>query len=72
MPLPLRHVIGGVVLLGTAGAVAGLIVGLVVYAPTAWFAVFEVGVPAALAGGVIGLGSGAVAMGVRAARGSRA
>ena len=71
IPLPMRHVVGGAILLGAIGCIAGLIVGLVVYAPTAWFAVFELGVPAALVGGLLGLASGVLTMGGRAARGSR-
>jgi hypothetical protein len=31
------------------------VVGLQVYAPTAWFAIFEVGLPSALLGSVLGL-----------------
>lgn len=60
-PLPLRHVIAGGVLLGVIGAAVGLIVGVVVYVPTAWFAMFELGVPAAVFGGTLGLVSGIVA-----------
>ncbi len=41
---------------GVIGLVAGLVRGLTVYAPTAWAAAFEVGIPAAVAGAVIGLG----------------
>jgi hypothetical protein len=41
---------------GFLGLVAGFIRGLTVYAPTAWAAAFEVGIPAAVAGLVIGLG----------------
>lgn len=37
------------------GGIVGLVIGLLVYAPTAWFAVIEVGVPAAVVGGVGGL-----------------
>ncbi len=45
--------------LGAAvGGIVGLIVGLLVYAPTAWFAVFELGVPAAIVGGFGGLLTG--------------
>jgi riboflavin transporter FmnP len=40
---------------GVIGAIVGLVVGLLAYPPTAWFAVFELGVPAAIAGGVVGL-----------------
>jgi ABC-type uncharacterized transport system permease subunit len=45
---------------GGIGAIAGLILGLVANPPTAWFAVFEVGLPAAVVGGVIGLIAGLV------------
>lgn len=72
IPLPLRHVVGGAILLGAMGGVAGLIVGLGVYAPTAWFAVFELGIPAGFVGGFLGLISGVVAKPVQAARSSRA
>jgi hypothetical protein len=47
------------VILGALFAgVTGEIVGLVVYAPTAPFAAVELGFPAALAGGVVGLVAG--------------
>lgn len=39
---------------GGLGSVAGLAIGLAVYPPTAAFAVIELGIPAAAAGGVIG------------------
>jgi hypothetical protein len=42
------------------GAIVGLIVGLVVYAPTAPFAVVELGFPAAIVGGVVGLIAGVI------------
>jgi hypothetical protein len=66
--LPMRHVIAGVILLGVLGAIAGLVIGLIVHAPTAWFAVFEVGIPASVVGGILGLISGGLTMGVRAVR----
>jgi hypothetical protein len=44
----------GTICLGSLGAIAGLIQGLRVHPATAWFAVFELGLPAALAGAVIG------------------
>jgi hypothetical protein len=40
------------------GAVAGLVIGLIVFAPTAVFAVVELGLPATIIGGVIGLLAG--------------
>jgi hypothetical protein len=42
------------------GAVVGLVVGLIVYAPTAPFAVVELGLPATIVGGVIGLLAGVI------------
>lgn len=41
---------------GALGLVAGLVRGLEVYAPTAWAAMFEVGIPSAGVGAVIGFG----------------
>lgn len=54
-PLPARCAIAGAASVGVIGAIVGLVVGLLAYPPTAWFAVFELGVPAAIAGGVVGL-----------------
>jgi hypothetical protein len=51
------------------GAIAGLIVGLRVNPPTAWFAVIEVGVPVALAGGLAGLVGGSIVAASRRLRG---
>jgi hypothetical protein len=39
---------------GVIGAIVGLIIGLGVRAATAWFAAFELGVPAAIGGGFVG------------------
>ena len=58
--LPLRCTWTGMTLAGTAGAIAGLVVGLHVYAATAWFAMFEVGVPAAIVGGAVGCLTGCI------------
>jgi hypothetical protein len=55
----------GAVLAGGLGAITGLVIGLHVYAPTAWFAVLELGVPAAIAGGLLGFLSGAAAAALR-------
>ena len=71
LPLPLRASVAGALVLGALGGVCGLVLGLSAYPPTAWFAVFEVGVPAALAGGVGGLVAGGLlwlARGTRAGR----
>jgi hypothetical protein len=51
--------------LALAGAVAGLIIGLEVHAQTAVFAMFEVGVPAAIVGVVLGSLIGTIAVAVR-------
>jgi hypothetical protein len=40
---------------GALGLVAGFIRGLFVYAPTSWAAAFEVGIPAAVVGALLGL-----------------
>jgi hypothetical protein len=48
-------------LFGVAGLVLGLVRGLTVYAPTAWAAMFEVGIPFA----VVGVTVGFVIVGVR-------
>jgi MFS family permease len=40
---------------GVVGGVVGLVVGLHVNPRTAWFAVFELGIPAAVVGGLLGL-----------------
>ena len=55
LPIPLRHTVIGAVALGVAGAIVGLAIGLWTYVPTAWAAIFEVGIPAALLGAVLGL-----------------
>jgi hypothetical protein len=60
MPVVVAAVLVGAVLLGAAGGVTGLCVGLLAYPPTAWFAVLEVGVPAGVLGSVLGLIVGVV------------
>jgi hypothetical protein len=57
----LRWAVIGATLAGLIGGVVGLILGLRVHPPTAWFAIFEVGVPASILGGLVGLASGAIA-----------
>jgi len=44
----------GMLLAGAAGAIVGLLVGLLVYAATAWAAMFELGLPAAVVGAAAG------------------
>jgi hypothetical protein len=55
LPLPLRVSISSALILGAIGGLCGLMVGLVAHPPTAWFAVLEVGLPAAAVGGAGGL-----------------
>jgi hypothetical protein len=60
LPLPGRWAVVGATCAGVIGAVAGLVIGLIVYAPTAPFAVVELGLPATIIGGVIGLLAGVI------------
>jgi hypothetical protein len=46
--------------LGVPGALVGLAIGLWTYDPTAWAAIFEVGLPAAFLGAALGLVSGSL------------
>lgn len=65
LPSATRCAVIGALLAGVPGALAGLVVGLAVHPATAWFAVFELGVPAAALGTLLGL---IVALGARVAR----
>jgi len=60
-PLPVRWALIGATVAGLVGGVAGLVIGLHVHAATAWFAVFELGLPAGFAGAILGLLAGCVA-----------
>jgi hypothetical protein len=64
LPVLARFVVVGGSVAGVIGCVVGLVIGLGVYAPTAWFATFEVGIPCAVAGSILGLVVGAVAAAV--------
>ena len=57
----------GLIVLGLAGAVVGLIRGLS-YPPTAWFAVIEGGLPSAIVGALLGGTVGYVAQVIRRRR----
>jgi hypothetical protein len=65
MPIVLRFAVIGSMAVGILGALVGLILGLRAYPPTAWFAVFEVGVPAGMAGAVVGAVVGLVGVVIR-------
>jgi hypothetical protein len=65
LSIPLRFAVVGAALLGLVGGVVGLVVGLRTYVPTAWAAVFEIGIPAAALGAVLGLAAGSVAVAAR-------
>jgi hypothetical protein len=61
LPIVARFAILGAAMASLIGGLAGLIVGLIAYPPTAWFAVLELGIPAGLLGGVVGGLTGLVA-----------
>lgn len=65
MPIVARFAVIGSTAVGILGAVVGLILGLRAHPATAWFAVFEVGVPAAMAGAVVGAVLGLVGVVIR-------
>ena len=71
LPLPGRWAVIGAASVGMIGAVVGLVIGLIVYAPTALFAVLELGLPAAIIGGLIGLSTGVIVMAGRLIKQSR-
>ena len=52
--------IAGMLLGGVAGVLIGLVVGLHVHAATAWAAMFELGIPGAVAGAGVGFLFGCV------------
>ena len=69
---PARWAILGAASVGILGAIAGLIVGFFVYAPTAVFAMIELGLPATIVGGIVGLLFGSMlAAGRRISRSSQ-
>ena len=68
--MPTRWAAIGLVSALILGGTVGLVVGLDANSSTAWFAVFEVGLPSAVLGGLLGLVSGTIATGIRAHAGS--
>jgi hypothetical protein len=66
LPLLLRYAVTGAVALGLLGAAVGLVLGLRAYAPTAWAAVFQVGLPATVLGAVGGAAVASVVLLVHA------
>jgi hypothetical protein len=62
LSLPARWAVVSASSVGVVGAIVGLVIGLLTYAPTAPFALVELGLPAALAGGVLGLVASLVVM----------
>ena len=54
MPLVLRFAVVGSTAALLLGGLLGLVLGLLAYPPTAWLAVFEVGIPAGILGAVFG------------------
>jgi hypothetical protein len=63
--LPVRWAGIGAASAGMVGGVAGLVVGLKAHPPTAWFAIFELGIPGGAVGGLVGLVAGTIAFGIR-------
>jgi hypothetical protein len=62
MPLVPRFAVVGATTMGALGGLMGLILGLRAHPATAWFAVFEVGAPATIAGGIVGALVGLIAV----------
>ena len=67
MPLVPKFAIVGAAAAFLLGGLAGLVVGLLAYPPTAWFAVVEAGIPAAILGAVGGALTGVIAVAIRRA-----
>ena len=54
VPIAPRCAIFGSLIGGAVGGIVGLVLGIHAYPPTAWFAVFEVGIPGGVVGGLVG------------------
>jgi len=61
MPIVPRFAVVGATAAFLLGALIGLVIGLIAYPPTAWFALLEVGVPVGILGAVVGALTGLVA-----------
>lgn len=60
LPRPASLLLFGALLGGTIGCITGLVVGLNVHPPTAWFATLEIGIPGLLAGALLGTIAGLI------------
>jgi hypothetical protein len=60
MPILVRWITVGALLAGVTGGIAGLVIGLFAYPPTAPVAAVEIGFPAFFAGGLVGLVVGTI------------
>ena len=65
LPFLARFTVVGAVGAFILGALVGLVVGLHAHAATAWFAVFELGIPAGVLGAILGAIAGVVAGAIR-------
>ncbi len=65
LPLLSRTVVISATFAGVAGAIVGLVLGLRTHAPTAPFAVVELGLPATIVGALAGLAIGSVILASR-------
>jgi hypothetical protein len=61
MPMLARWVTVAALFAGVTGGIVGLVIGLFAYAPTAPFAVVEIGFPATILGAIVGLVAGTIA-----------
>jgi len=61
MPIVPRFAVVGATAAFLLGALIGLVIGLIAYPPTAWFALLEMGMPAGILGAVAGALIGLVA-----------
>jgi hypothetical protein len=58
----MRWAVFGALALGVLGCAIGLVVGVQVYAPTAWAATFEIGIPSTILGALVGWVAGSLRM----------